>query len=142
MKKVAGADNPADLATKHFNAETMTRHLTRLGVRTSGGRANSAPALGVLSAKRRGRRGGESQRLSALRRSEGKDAHSVDGVRRDQQQPRQPLSRKNEKFKNEEQKGIAEEFIKKTCEVEELKAKISENYIKLRKLAAKLARND
>ena len=142
MKKVAGADNPADLATKHLNAETMTRHLTRLGVRTSGGRANSAPALGVLSAKRRGRRGGESQRLSALRRSEGKDAHSVDGVRRDQQQPRQPLSRKNEKFKNEEQKGTAEEFIKKTCEVEELKAKLCENCIKLRKLAAKLARNE
>ena len=132
MKKVAGADNPADLATKHLNAETMTRHLTRLGVRTSGGRANSAPALGVLGVKRRGRRGGESQRLSALRRKEGKDAHSVDGVRRDQS---------NEKADSAKNDGAAEEFLKKTCEVEELKVKLGENRMKLRKLAAKLAKN-
>ena len=54
LQKVAGADNPADLVTKHLNAEAMKRHMARLGVNTSGGRARSAPMLGALG--RRGRR--------------------------------------------------------------------------------------
>ena len=54
IQKVAGADNPADLVTKHLNAETMRKHMERVGVRTSGGRARSAPILGVLG--HRGRR--------------------------------------------------------------------------------------
>ena len=60
LEKVAGTDNPADLATKHFNAEVMKKHLERLGVRTGGGRARSAPLLGSLSRRsaRRGQRGG------------------------------------------------------------------------------------
>ena len=54
LKKVAGADNPADLATKHISADVMRRHLESLGVRTGGGRARSAPLLGSFG--RRGRR--------------------------------------------------------------------------------------
>ena len=56
LQKVAGADNPADLVTKHLNAEAMKKHMARLGVNTSGGRARSAPMLGALG--RRGRRVG------------------------------------------------------------------------------------
>ena len=69
LEKVAGADNPADLGTKHLNSDTMKKHLVRLGVRTSGGRAGSAPTLGVLGTRRRSHRGGESQRQSVLRRT-------------------------------------------------------------------------
>ena len=54
LKKVAGADNPADIATKHLNADLMRKHLESLGVRVGGGRARSAPILGSLG--RRGRR--------------------------------------------------------------------------------------
>ena len=54
LKKVAGADNPADIATKHLNADIMRKHLESLGVRVGGGRARSAPILGSLG--RRGRR--------------------------------------------------------------------------------------
>ena len=64
LEKVAGAENPADIATKHFNAEVMKRHLDRMGIRTSGGRARSAPVLGSLgrALTRRGRRGGARSR--------------------------------------------------------------------------------
>ena len=34
LEKVAGTDSPADLATKHFNAEVMKKHFERLGVKT------------------------------------------------------------------------------------------------------------
>ena len=54
LEKVAGADNPADLATKHLSADVMRKHLESLGVRAGGGRARSAPPLGSLG--RRGRR--------------------------------------------------------------------------------------
>ena len=54
LEKVAGADNPADLATKHLSADVMRKHLESLGVRVGGGRARSAPLLGSLG--RRGRR--------------------------------------------------------------------------------------
>ena len=45
LQKIAGAENPADLVTKYFNADTMRKHLGRLGVRTSGGRARSVPVF-------------------------------------------------------------------------------------------------
>ena len=48
LQKVAGAENPADFDTKHLNADAMKRHLERLGVKTGGGRARSAPMPGVL----------------------------------------------------------------------------------------------
>ena len=54
LEKVAGADNPADIATKHLSADVMRKHLESLGVRVGGGRARSAPILGSLG--RRGRR--------------------------------------------------------------------------------------
>ena len=67
LEKVAGAENPADIATKHFSAEIMRKHLERLGVRTGGGRARSAPVLGSLgkASSRRGRRGGVAIRCRA-----------------------------------------------------------------------------
>ena len=54
LQKAAGAENPADLVTKHLYADAMKRHLEMLGVKTGGGRARSAPMLGVLG--HRGRR--------------------------------------------------------------------------------------
>ena len=68
LEKVAGTDNPADLAMKHFNAELMKKHLERLGVRTGVGRARSAPLLGSLG--RRGRRGGVARRSNIFFRFE------------------------------------------------------------------------
>ena len=64
LEKVAGAENPADIATKHVSVEIMKRHLDRMGVRTSGGRARSAPVLGSLgrTSPRRGQRGGARNR--------------------------------------------------------------------------------
>ena len=126
LEKVAGADNPADLATKHLNAETMWKHMVRLGARTGGGRASSAPVLGVLSSKRRGRRGGESQRLSTLRRSD--PMHHPAGRNRGEAQLQ----------------GISEvgvEYLERLCETEELKKQIRKNCGKLRELAAKFAKN-
>ena len=54
LEKVAGADNPADLATKNLSADVMRKHLESLGVHTGGARARSAPLRGSLG--RRGRR--------------------------------------------------------------------------------------
>ena len=64
FEQVAGTYNPADLVTKHFNAEVMKKHLERLGVRTGGGRARSTPLFGSLSRRmaRRGQQGGAAQR--------------------------------------------------------------------------------
>ena len=45
MLKVAGAENPADLMTKNLDAETMWRHVSRLGFYVEGGRASLAPKL-------------------------------------------------------------------------------------------------
>ena len=36
LHKAGGTDNPADVATKHFCAESLRRHLVRLGLRTGG----------------------------------------------------------------------------------------------------------
>ena len=67
VEKVAGADNPADLATKHVSAEVRQKHFERLGIRTGGGIARSAPLLDSLAtrsavSRRRNRRGGTAQR--------------------------------------------------------------------------------
>ena len=102
-----------------MNADTMQKHLVRLGARTSGGRPSSAPTLGVLGTRRRGHRGGESQRLSALRRRGGGD----------QRQAARTAA------------SSGEEFLGKACETEELKRRLGESRGKLRELAAKLARN-
>ena len=48
LQKVTGADNPADIMAKHFCADDLRRHLVRLGVRTGGGGARSAPLFGAL----------------------------------------------------------------------------------------------
>ena len=48
MRKAPGLANPADLMTKHFSRADADKHLTSLGVRLSGGRAESAPVLGRL----------------------------------------------------------------------------------------------
>jgi len=43
--KVAGVENPADLMTKNLDAETMKKHVSRLGFYVEDGRAESAPKL-------------------------------------------------------------------------------------------------
>jgi len=43
--KVPGADNPADLFTKHLDAATMWKHVTKLGFHAAEGRAGTAPKL-------------------------------------------------------------------------------------------------
>ena len=78
LQKVAGADNPADLVTKHLNAEAMRKHMARLGVNTSGGRARSAPMLGALG--RRGRRAVSF--APQLRSAAGVRGGATDGLRR------------------------------------------------------------
>ena len=131
LEKVAGAHNPADLGTKHLNAETMLKHLVRVGARTSGGRASSAPTLGVLGTRRRGHRGGESQRLSALRRRDGGD---------------QRQAARTAASSGEQRSGwapgsvtMAKASAGKACETEELKRRLGESRGKLRELAAKFA---
>ena len=106
--------------------------MIRLGARTGGGRARSAPTLGVLSSKRRGRRGGESQRLSALRKSEVN---------------RYPVERESIADVGSSRKVIADvgkvgvDYLERLCETEELKKQLRKSSGKLRELAAKLARN-
>ena len=170
LEKVAGADNPADLGTKHLNSDTMKKHLVRLGVRTSGGRAGSAPTLGVLSTRRRSHRGGESQRQSVLRRTAeswparaeasaerlGGGEAASGGERRSGElhsmeapaaaSPADPAEAAASGGKQRWTTGkagssLAEEFLGKTCETEELKKRLRESSSKLRELAAKLARN-
>ena len=45
LTKVAGADNPADLLTKHVSRELMVKHMTAMGIYGEMGRAESAPTL-------------------------------------------------------------------------------------------------
>ena len=45
LKKCLGADNPADLMTKHLEFPTMVKHLQFLGLHPEEGRAETAPAL-------------------------------------------------------------------------------------------------
>ncbi len=46
--KVPGEENPADLLTKHVNAQTLSRHVWRLGFEVLHNRASSAPTLNAL----------------------------------------------------------------------------------------------
>ena len=45
LLKVAGAENPADLLTKHVEYPVMMKHLSFLGLVPETGRADSAPTL-------------------------------------------------------------------------------------------------
>ena len=49
LTKVAGAENPSDLVTKHLSAAVAKGHLERLCMRTSGGRAATAPTVATVS---------------------------------------------------------------------------------------------
>ena len=147
LEKVAGADNPADLGTKHANAETMMRHMVRLGARTSGGRASSAPTLGVLGSRRRGYRGGESQKLSALRRGESSAAEAIAAEAMRAAARSYPAGRELAAAAGRLREAAAgvggngAEFLEKVCETEDLKKRLRDSSGRLRELAAKLARN-
>ena len=45
LTKIPGAENPADLLTKHVPREVMMKHVTFMGIGPEDGRALSAPTL-------------------------------------------------------------------------------------------------
>ena len=45
IEKVAGAENSADILTKHVSRDVMTRHMETMGVVAECGRAKSAPTI-------------------------------------------------------------------------------------------------
>ena len=45
LLKVLGAENPADMLTKHVNRETINKHMVKCHLYFEAGRAESAPAL-------------------------------------------------------------------------------------------------
>ena len=45
LSKVAGADNPADMLTKHVTKDIMRRHMEAMNLHPEGGRASSAPTI-------------------------------------------------------------------------------------------------
>ena len=45
LEKVAGADNPADMLTKHVARDLVMKHMTALSLAYEDGRAESAPAI-------------------------------------------------------------------------------------------------
>ena len=45
LTKVLGADNPADVLTKHVTRDIMMRHMSTSGLHAESGRAGSAPTL-------------------------------------------------------------------------------------------------
>ena len=45
LKKVLGADNPADMLTKHVEGALIQRHTAAIGIKFPEGRAVSAPKL-------------------------------------------------------------------------------------------------
>ena len=49
LTKVAGAENPSDLVTKHLSAAVAKGHLERLCMRTSSGRAATAPTVASVT---------------------------------------------------------------------------------------------
>ena len=51
LTKVAGAENPSDLVTKHLSAAVAKGHLERLCMRTSSGRAATAPTVASVTMK-------------------------------------------------------------------------------------------
>ena len=48
VAKVPGLDNPADIVTKYVNAEAAQRHLAKLHITRSHGRAGTAPVLAAM----------------------------------------------------------------------------------------------
>ena len=48
LSKVWGHENPADLLTKHLDAQTMQRHMYTLGLERMEGRSAEAPSLSLL----------------------------------------------------------------------------------------------
>ena len=49
LTKVAGAENPSDLVTKHLSAAVAKGHLERLCMRACGGRATTAPTMASVN---------------------------------------------------------------------------------------------
>ena len=45
LLKILGADNPADMLTKHVDKPLLLKHSTALGLSYESGRAESAPAI-------------------------------------------------------------------------------------------------
>ena len=52
LDKVPGAENPADMYTKHLDAQTLLKHMKKTGMEARGGRSQLAPNL-VRSADKR-----------------------------------------------------------------------------------------
>ena len=45
LTKCLGADNPADMLTKHVSRDVMAKHMERVGIKSEDGRAGSAPTI-------------------------------------------------------------------------------------------------
>ena len=45
LDKIAGAENPADMLTKHVPREVLQKHMANLGLFLEDGRAESAPSI-------------------------------------------------------------------------------------------------
>ena len=45
LTKVPGAENPADMLTKHILRDTMLKHMERMSMKSESGRAKSAPTI-------------------------------------------------------------------------------------------------
>ena len=45
LSKVLGADNPADILTKHVDRACLQKHLPKMGLRLAEGRAATAPSI-------------------------------------------------------------------------------------------------
>ena len=45
LSKIPGADNVADLMTKHIPRDVMQKHMRAMGLHAEDGRASSAPTL-------------------------------------------------------------------------------------------------
>ena len=56
LSKVWGRENPADMLTKHLDAQTMKRYMAALGLEAKEGRSAAAPTLSSLRASRDARR--------------------------------------------------------------------------------------
>ena len=46
--KVPGAENPADIGTKHLSKELLNKHVIKMGLEFKGGRAEGAQELNYL----------------------------------------------------------------------------------------------
>ena len=52
LEKVLGTENPSDLLTKHLDAKTIEKYMTKMGVVALEGRAGTAPELAQKAAKK------------------------------------------------------------------------------------------